>query len=384
LSSIFRNMKILVRIWQLPRNYRAKEAQIVKALGIEEEIVYRGRDFFLVLFDGMQKALEFVRTKNNTVFGRRYIGVIFENARHRKIMVTGSGTGVWGGIPKAIDLAIDFCGVANPNVVFLPTPQYDTEKCIDTYGSPWIKKGCTFNALKLTDRTPEQSEVESLFQDADIIQVAGGNTLFAVDRWRLLGIDKYIAEAANRGALLCGGSAGAISWFDAGHSDSMDPTSFKAAWRDGAEVDEESATNWKYIRVPALGFFPGILCPHNDSTQSNGIPRSTDMDEMLLRHPQERAICIDNYAALMIDGDAYRIVHVKNTGSVVFGEDSKPELVTDKSGIPGVWVKHVTRNGNVSKRLAPDSGLTRDLFRSARQIEEDSLLEQARADNPCT
>ena len=92
-------------------------------------------------------------------------------------MVTGSGTGVWGGIPKAIDLAVDFCGVANPNVVLLPTPQYDTKECIYTYGSPWIKKGCTFNALKLTDRTPELSEVKSLFQNADIIQVAGKKSI---------------------------------------------------------------------------------------------------------------------------------------------------------------------------------------------------------------
>ena len=53
--------------------------------------------------------------------------------------------------------------------------------------------------------------------------MSGGNTLFATDRWRRLGMDERIREAGARGAVLAGGSAGGISWFDGGQSDSMDP-----------------------------------------------------------------------------------------------------------------------------------------------------------------
>jgi len=38
-----------------------------------------------------------------------------------------------------------------------------------------------------------------------------------------LGIDNQIKEAVKRGVVISGGSAGAICWFDGGHSDSMDP-----------------------------------------------------------------------------------------------------------------------------------------------------------------
>ena len=38
-----------------------------------------------------------------------------------------------------------------------------------------------------------------------------------------LGIDAFIREASENGTVLCGGSAGAICWFQEGHSQSMNP-----------------------------------------------------------------------------------------------------------------------------------------------------------------
>ena len=56
---------------------------------------------------------------------------------------------------------------------------------------------------------------------ADIILVSSGNTLYAYDRWM-----QQFETTFNRGrqSRVCvGGSAGAICWFAAGHSD-MDPS----------------------------------------------------------------------------------------------------------------------------------------------------------------
>ena len=50
-----------------------------------------------------------------------------------------------------------------------------------------------------------------------------------MDRWKLLGIDQKLRQAMDRGAVLTRGSAGAICWFDGGHSDSADPDTWKAA-----------------------------------------------------------------------------------------------------------------------------------------------------------
>jgi dipeptidase E len=59
--------------------------------------------------------------------------------------------------------------------------------------------------------------------------------------------------------------------------------------------------------VPCLGFLPGLVCPHHDKVQSNGVLRAIDFDAMLLRHAGEQGICIDHWAALCVDGDAYEV-----------------------------------------------------------------------------
>lgn len=180
-------------------------------------------------------------------------------------------------------------------------------------------------------------------EGADIILVSGGNTLFAYDRWRETGVDVLLKKAAARGCVLAGGSAGAICWFDAGHSDSADPASFYecrmreesggggavladcehlkklsglgigetveaeflAAESHTHTVDGEhtALTSWPYIRVPSLGFLPGLCCPHYDQVQSNGVLRADDLENMLKElESGERAIGIDHWAALVVEG----------------------------------------------------------------------------------
>ena len=86
-------------------------------------------------------------------------------------------------------------------------------------------EGCTINSLEVTSSTP--SDMESIVGKSDIIIVSGGNSLFAVDRWNKIGLSPMLKAAMERGAVLTGGSAGAICWFDGGHSDSWDPATFK-------------------------------------------------------------------------------------------------------------------------------------------------------------
>ena len=159
--------------------------------------------------------------------------------------------------------------------------------------------------------------MEELVSKADVIVVSGGNSLFAVDRWVKIGLPPMFKVAMERGAVLCGGSAGAICWFDGGHSDSWDPDSYKKAYdkiidmkdeATEAPKDGEEKKDWKYIRVPFLGFLPGLCCPHHDKVQSNGTLRATDFDSMILRHKGERGICIDHFAALVVEGDKFKVL----------------------------------------------------------------------------
>ena len=379
-------------------------------------------------------------------------------------------------------------------VLYIGTATYDLEQPKINQTKLLAAAGCTITQLKCTnsgDCTAE--EMKSKVTAADVIVISGGNTLYAIDRWQSIGLASLLREAAARDCVLAGGSAGAIWIFDAGHSDSPDPETYKDAMlnpeavakslaekvkaqvaekakakaegknetqtdaekeeekaapeprpfegkftdpkhpqgtreltatsattaviklQDGPQepilelnaIVQESATGlgphvtltvdfspkggpkdilakfvrstslgsgteaqtiaaqltfpdgntwsmvepahgpstaakkeepkketnkaktdaqnkgktnsgekkdeasefdgvakaWDYMRCPCLGFVPGFCCPHHDKVQSNGILRATDFDKMLLRHPGERGICIDHFAALVIEKD---------------------------------------------------------------------------------
>jgi dipeptidase E len=267
---------------------------------------------------------------------------------------------------------------------------------------------------------------------ADVVVVGGGNTLYAIDRWKSLGVDKLLEQAMDRGVVLTGGSAGAICWFDAGHSDSCDPSSFYTSMMrnfgpkatttttdgTGPADDDESlpppdeselggdgdddlnnkGKDWKYIRVPCLGFLPGLCCPHHDRVQSNGVLRADDFDEMLLtRHSGELGIAIDHWAALVVDGgdDSYRVVSLDGKkGSVIYQNDEKvgdsgnetstsvASFSRDANGVPGVWLKEV-QDGKVVQRILPPSGKLSNVLRRALYISrsDDDAIEECRRMN---
>ena len=295
------------------------------------------------------------------------------------------------------------------HVLYLGTPTYDLDGPRERQTAQLRKNDkCQIHSLNVVDEKYSTEQMQQLFEQANVIIVSGGNTLFAVDRWKTLGIDVLLKQAMERGAVLTGGSAGAIAFFSGGHSDSGDPESFKKyiLGHDQADRggDESSAapTNandikeWEYIRVPALGFIPGICCPHHDRVQSNGKLRADDFDEMLLRHPTEIGIGIDHWAALKFSpptpakspngmdstGDIdYEVVSIQNRpGSV----SKNGTFTTDGTGEPGIWVKHVdTESGQVVRRLLPQKGKLRDIFPYwPTTIEQDPRVEECRLSNP--
>ena len=230
--------------------------------------------------------------------------------------------------------------------------------------------------------------------------MSGGNTLYALDRWKRLGMDVFLRKAMARGAVLTGGSAGAICWFDGGHSDSMDPDTWKDAMlqkfspqkqqpeKEGQDESSEApksmhdAKDWQYIRVPGLGFLPGLVCPHHDKIQSNGVLRATDFDAMLQRHASELGIGIDHWAALQVDGDSFQVVSLEDKeGSVLPNGEFSPT----RQGKPGIWIKRVNaQTGQVESKLCPPSGKLSDLLQHAAEIIPDARVEECRTSNPAS
>lgn len=303
-------------------------------------------------------------------------------------------------------------------VLYLGTATYDlpqfAQKQTQHFTTGENKGLFSVDTLDLVHQTPSSRVIQDTISQADIIVVGGGNTLYAVDRWKTLQcVIPALEVARERGAILTGGSAGAICWFDGGHSDSMDPDTYlrpMMAKYGGstsndrgtppasmAEVGNESSSSpnsgdtsnkgWKYIRVPGIGFLPGLVCPHHDRIQSNGVLRAHDFDTMMLRqHPGEIGIGIDHWAALVVDGikDFYRVISLDDKpGSVLKDEEGKIFFSEEALGVPGIWIKHV-HDGQVVSRLLPASGKLSDVLRSPSGTfcEDESALAQCRKDNP--
>eukprot|EP00980_Cylindrotheca_fusiformis_P017971 scaffold5707_cov112-Cylindrotheca_fusiformis.AAC.10 len=300
---------------------------------------------------------------------------------------------------EAIVKLVDKPTYKDIQVLYLGTATYDLEKFQNRQTQRFKEMGCQISSLQVAenDRTSNTSieGMKEIIDNADVIVVGGGNTLYAVDRWRNLNLIPLLRKAMHRGAVLTGGSAGAICWFDGGHSDSMDPDTYKNSmlkkFKDTSQSssvqDESSSVSdvikpWKYIRVPALGFIPGLICPHHDRVQSNGVLRATDFDRIIMQSPGELGIAIDHWAALVIDGEQYRVMSfTEKEGSVKEGSN---EFATDGSGKPGIWIKEVDSNGELLQRVCPSEGFTKDLLRlpTCDIVNDDDALRQCRSENP--
>jgi dipeptidase E len=213
-----------------------------------------------------------------------------------KIVAIGGGVLREGETDSIDNFILELSGKESPSALFVPTASYDSPEYSETFTEVYQGLGCSVETLNLLGRSPSDDELRSKILSPDIIYVGGGNTLKMMRRWRRLGVDSLIRQAWESGAVLCGVSAGAICWFDWGHSDSM---SF---------YDED---NWQYVRVAGMGLIKGLACPHYDS-DTKGVPRRADFHSMMLKH-SDPGIAIDNGCALVVLDEGYRVISSTET-----------------------------------------------------------------------
>lgn len=147
--------------------------------------------------------------------------------------------------------------------------------------------GCDVDDLLLHDNPIAYEEIEKKIRNADLIYVGGGNTLHMLEVWRERGVDKLLIEAHNQGTVLSGISAGAICWFEYGHSDSL---------RTGEERE------FDFIRIEALGILKGIHCPHfNEELRSQDFPR-------MIKGTNLVGIALEDHSAMIFEDQSYRVM----------------------------------------------------------------------------
>ncbi|HEY7123865.1 MAG TPA: peptidase E [Ktedonobacterales bacterium] len=179
---------------------------------------------------------------------------------------------------------------SEPRALFIPTASGDSEDYWQNFQQVYGHRlGCKTEVLWLLKETPSQEQMQEKILGADLIYVGGGNTLRMMKRWRKLGVDALLRQAADKGTVLAGLSAGAICWCNYGHSDSM---------------KFSNPNRWQFIRVQGLGILDTTICPHYHSEH-----READFAQMVRKYPLHRGLALDDNTAIVVRNGGWRILH---------------------------------------------------------------------------
>jgi len=178
----------------------------------------------------------------------------------RVVAVAG---GYFAACPRIHMHAVKLSAKKSPNVLFIGTAKYDLEEAIDEIVRDYGTIGCEVKDLSLVTKSYKDEEIDALLAWADIIFVGGGKTAFMMQTWKEHGLDKKLkAVYENDSAVLTGVSAGAICWFNCGHS--------KA----------QSVNEWGYCFAERmLDIFHMAFCPHyNNSGRKSFDPMMSEKE----------------------------------------------------------------------------------------------------------
>jgi dipeptidase E len=202
--------------------------------------------------------------------------------------------------PLLDDFILSLTRKRKPKVCFVPTASGDSDNYIARFYRAFPASRCAPSHLPLFHgNIPDLTRFVCA---QDVVYVGGGSTANMLAVWRLHGMDKALHRAWLDGVTLCGVSAGALCWFEAGITDSF-----------GQRL---TALN------NGLGFLKGGFCPHYDGESQRrpvlhreivrGLPRSIAADdgagvhfintkfaEVVTSRPKARA-----YVVRLIDGKA--------------------------------------------------------------------------------
>ena len=189
---------------------------------------------------------------------------------------------------SAVDkFIVEFSGKDRPRFLFLPTASGDGGHYLNAVKRSYKRLGCSADALCLVRAEYAADELEARVSAADIIYVGGGDPLRMMNVWERVGIIPLLKTAAERGAVMCGISAGAMCWFASGYSD--------------RDYYDSSVSAPLYRLIEGLGFIPAVCCPHYDE------PGRDSFDGACVSFDLP-GIALENDVALVYDGSAFSLV----------------------------------------------------------------------------
>lgn len=158
------------------------------------------------------------------------------------VALGGGGFSMEPDDPLLDDFILRLTRKRQPRVCFVPTASGDSDNYVARFYRAFPASRCEPSHLPLFHAG--LPELNSFLAAQDVVYVGGGNTANMLAVWRVHGMDKALARSWRVGVILCGISAGALCWFEAGVTDSFGST-FSA-------LDN------------GLGFLRGGFTPHYD------------------------------------------------------------------------------------------------------------------------
>ena len=186
------------------------------------------------------------------------------------------------GNPLLDDYVLGLSRAERPRVCFVPTASGDADHYIVRFYRAFAAPRCEPSHVSLFRRDRGAPDPAEQLLEQDIIYVGGGNVTSLLGVWRAHGLDEVMRECWERGAVLCGVSAGSLCWF------------------------REALTMFAGPPAPVggLGLLPHANCVHVDAE-----PRRLDAFRELIADGMTPGYAAEDGAALHFVGtDLHRVV----------------------------------------------------------------------------
>lgn len=205
---------------------------------------------------------------------------------------------------------VDMINKKNPKILYLPTAyeEFDKKLYFAKYqkemfaGEAGIKEyfednfDAKVSTLYLFQENPSDEEIKTKIAEADGIFIGGGTTRAMLRKWQERGVDTLLLEAIAADKPVSGVSAGAICWFDYACTDST-----------AIENKLQNGTGLEVIK--GLGLLKGLAVPH---CIEEPLRKPFAKEILQSQYQQTTAICIDDYVAIVVDGDKMGFISDKN------------------------------------------------------------------------
>ena len=178
--------------------------------------------------------------------------------RHPTYALFGGGGFTHGTHPELEDLLLGLHRGGKPAIGYIGAANNDDPDRIERFHDRF--RGHARNLSHLPS-SANGADASKWLSTLDILYVAGGDTHVLNDYWRLSGLKNDVVNAANRGMIISGVSAGAACWFEYALS----------------------ASGGKGLKsVKCLGLLRGSCCPHytSDETRSPEFERRIETRSM--------------------------------------------------------------------------------------------------------